>query len=128
MVRQAHHEKARLYNCRTQMKNQNSLKLIFVLLFLSIPLTANQFPYTAICIAPVADVISEPIENFELSTNALDAYACMPASWEPCEKNRRLCPRVHQLLFHETVKELSERDQEVCIQVPHCSYRHEQIP
>lgn len=64
--------------------------------------------YQAFCAIPVADIVGTPLDN-------VDVYNQLPWDYVGSTEN---CPRVDQLLLHEQVVVLNERDGQACIELP----------
>lgn len=64
--------------------------------------------YQAFCTIPVADVVGTPLDT-------IDMYHQLPWDYIGSTEN---CPRLDQLLLHEQVTVLNERDGQACIELP----------
>ncbi|HEV2601841.1 MAG TPA: hypothetical protein VGT41_06145 [Candidatus Babeliales bacterium] len=79
-----------------------------MLIFFNTITTAQQ----AIVIVPVTDLAGSPIEKSQLYT-----YENLPL-----DALDRRCPRIHQLLFNETVEVLEHKDDQARISIPNLYY------
>lgn len=75
--------------------------------------------YNGFCSVPIADVIGAPIASFFKTKNTKEAYAQMPYG---DKRGDFSCPRIAQLLLHESVIILERRGSEVKISVPSLQY------
>lgn len=95
------------------------LNFLFSFAFFSI--TADLLPRKAMCMAPVIDMLEYPLGTSDSSSEQVkQAYATIPLSWGPAENDRAICPRIHQLLLHDTVTILDETPFEAYIQIDSC--------
>lgn len=81
----------------------------------------TMYAQKALVIVPVADLIGSSIQHFYPHVSIEDGYKMLPL----CGGNTNTydsCPRVHQLLFNETVTILETRGQEVRVEIPHFFY------
>ena len=86
-------------------------------IFFSCILLNSQFSAKkALVMVPVADVIGNPIATFNLAPTATQAYNTFSISGGPGNSSLE-CPRIHQLLFNETVDIMSEQGDEVAIHI-----------
>ena len=78
--------------------------------------TCVQVPYQAVVISPVADLIGSPIKNFVPNKPIEQAYqelSLCGGFTNPYVS----CPRMHQLLAHEIVKVVEEKNKEVRVHI-----------
>ncbi len=76
----------------------------------------------ALVIVPVADLIGEPIEAFELEIDTSRSYETLPLSWGSSTIDRIVCPRIHQALFGEVVEIIDEQGDEVLVEISNAYY------
>jgi cell wall-associated NlpC family hydrolase len=91
---------------------QLKTSILFGLMLINIQLSAKK----ALVMVPVADIIGNPIATFNLAPTAAQAYECFSISGGPGNSSLE-CPRIHQLLFNETVDIVSEQEDEVAIHI-----------
>lgn len=100
------------------MKKQN----FFLCMLISYGIvTTPCFAKKAVVIKPVIDLIGSPIAEFFPGIETQKAYEQIPL----CGANKNAwnnCPRLHQLLFNETVEVLEENSHEVKIKSPDIFY------
>lgn len=70
----------------------------------------------ALVMVPVADIIGNPIATFNHAPTAQQSYDNFSMSGGPGNSSLE-CPRIHQLLFNETVDIVSEQGDEVSIRI-----------
>lgn len=92
--------------------------LLITLLFF--PLLGTQ---KGIVIVPVAELVGQPMKTFYPCSDPATRYANIPF----CGANNNAaigvtCPRLHQLLLHEEVEILQEKDDELYIKIPNAFY------
>lgn len=86
---------------------------MFFLLFFSVaPILSAplSMPYNAVTIRSVADLFGHPLRD-------RSRYDRMPVAG-----SQNLCPRMHQLVFNETVQVIKETHEECCVRIPHLFY------
>jgi len=87
---------------------KSSIILLFLIFSLSI------YAQNGLVIAPVADLVGQPL-------GSLQAYQSLP--WAMRGSDYAACPRVHQLLFHETVEILEKNGDEMKVRIPNLFYQ-----
>ena len=92
-------------------------------LFFLCSLLINVFIYTekGIVIVPVSDLVGQPIQTFFPFQSVEESYSRMP--WGYHKKDYRICPRIHQLIFHEIVDIIDEKKDEVAVRIPQLFYQ-----
>jgi len=76
-------------------------------------------PYKALVTVPIAEITGQPVKVYDKETPAIQVYNSLPI----CGKTGEYaCPRIHQLVYNETVTVLEERNDEILIQIPHVFY------
>ncbi len=93
---------------------------IVLLITLFFPIMSTQ---KGIVIVPVAELVGQPMKTFYPCSDPATRYATIPF----CGANNNAatgitCPRIHQLLFHEQVEILQEKDGELYIRIPNAFY------
>ncbi len=73
-----------------------------------------------VVIVPVADLVGQPLATFYPSQTAEISYKTLP--WSCYRAHYEANARLHQLLFHEQVKIIERRGNEICVEVPHVYY------
>ncbi len=73
-----------------------------------------------VVIVSVADLVGQPLATFYPSQIAEISYKTLP--WSCYRSHYEANARLHQLLFHEQVKIIERRGNEVCVEVPHVYY------
>ena len=73
-----------------------------------------------VVIVPVADLVGQPLATFYPSQIAKISYKTLP--WSCYRSHYEANARLHQLLFHEQVKIIERRGNELCVEVPHVYY------
>ncbi len=73
-----------------------------------------------VVVVPVADLVGQPLATFYPSQTAKISYKTLP--WSCYRSHYEANARLHQLLFHEQVKIIERRGNEVCVEVPHVYY------
>lgn len=82
---------------------------------------ADQYPYKALVVVPVADLVGQPMRIAYPSYSAEYAYKNIPLCGG--NQNRWLaCPRIEQLLFNEIVEVLERIDKEIKVRVSHAYF------
>lgn len=76
------------------------------------PMTQATLP-KAVVVVPIADLVGQPFRDH--ATSAYTRLPLCPGNTNPAES----CPRIHQLLFNEVVEIIEERNEQVCIKIPH---------
>lgn len=76
-----------------------------------------------IVIVPIAELVGQPMKTFYPCSDPATRYANIPF----CGANNNAtigvtCPRLHQLLLHEQVEILQEKDSELYIRIPDAFY------
>lgn len=91
--------------------------LLTILVFCS---TATASRQKGIVIVPIAECVGQPMRTFYPNSNPETRYTEIPF----CGANTTsvTCPRMHQLLLHEQVDILQEKDNELYIRIPHAFY------
>jgi len=92
--------------------------LLYVALWTGTFLHAYQ-SVPAVCIVPVADLLTAPMATYRLNSDTKQAYKEIPLSWV---ETKRVCPRDHQLLFNEIVNIIDENEDEYCLEIPQSFY------
>ena len=94
------------------MKKSNKI------LYISLLIITSQFTFCAkkgFVIAPVADLVGQPLGGSH------PPYQQLP--WAARGSDYAACPRVHQLLFNETLEIIEKRGDEIKIRVPNLFYQ-----
>lgn len=99
------------------LSKKGTLGMKILLLLLPMQLIA----YRAMVVKPVIDVLGEPTREQCLSISLYNTMAYAPESGN-------CCPRIYQLLLHEMVEVLEEKDNEVKITVPNIFYGKKDNP
>lgn len=86
-----------------------------------IALYHSMYAQKALVIVPVADLIGSPIQHFYPHVSIEKGYATIPLCGGDTNPFNS-CPRMHQLLFNETVTILETRGPEVRVEIPHFFY------
>ncbi len=73
-----------------------------------------------VVIVPVADLVGQPLTTFYPSQAVKISYKALP--WSCYRAHYEANARLHQLLFHEQVKIIERRGNEICVEVPHVYY------
>ncbi len=87
-------------------------------IYISLLIIISQFTFCAkngLVIAPVADLAGQPLGCSDQS------YHHLP--WAARGSDYAACPRVHQLLFNETIEILEKRGDEIKVRVPNLFYQ-----
>jgi cell wall-associated NlpC family hydrolase len=93
------------------------MKKILFLLYCHASLIAHK----GLVVVPVADLVGSPIQAFNLAHSAHASYQKLPLCGS-IKSSSSGCPRLHQLLFNETVEIIDKHDNEYCIAIPHLFY------
>lgn len=98
------------------------LPLFFLLIF---AYHAHQkFPYTAITIVPVADLVETSTSSIFPDHSPESIYNFLPLSGGYKPSPSFACPRIHQLLFNEHVQVIKEAGDEIMVSVPNAFHIH----
>lgn len=79
-------------------------------------IATHLYPKKALVMVPVADIIGNPVSTFNLAPTTQESYEKFSISGGPGNSSLQ-CPRIHQLLFNETVDIVSEQGDEVAIHI-----------
>jgi len=88
------------------------------ILYINLLILITQFTFCAkngLVIAPVADLVGQPLGCSDQS------YQQLP--WAARGSDYAACPRVHQLLFNETLEIIEKRGDEIKVRVPNLFYQ-----
>lgn len=100
--------------------------LWFIICSTSLHCATERYPYKALVIVPVADLIGQPMHSLYAS-DIEDAYNHIPLCGG--NKNRwHSCARTEQLLFNEIVDVIEKHGPEVKVNVSHAYYVTEKTP
>lgn len=102
------------------------MRNILLLIYLITQCYTNNYAYKALVIVPVADLLGTPLSGTK--ETILHTYHNLPLT-----NINNDCPRLHQLLFNETVEVIGQKNHQVCITIPnvfidngtkqpHCTY------
>ncbi len=74
-----------------------------------------------IVIVPVADLVGQPMKSFYKNQPAQVSYRKLP--WAAFSTHFEACPRIHQLIYHEIVDIIDQKNDELQIAIPQTFYQ-----
>lgn len=80
----------------------------------------------AVCVVPVADLVGDPFMQAPAAgtRSVEEKYLALPAAFNAdSPQSYQCCPRVHQLLFNETVEVIETKGEEVLVRLPNIFYQ-----
>lgn len=103
------------------LKKQLRINVLLALFMISISdAQTPSTPYAAFVTVPIAELVGDPLQKLKPGISASQSYQEIPLDLPFGEKKPNpfpLCPRVHQLLFNETVMVLDERGEEARVTI-----------
>lgn len=68
---------------------------------------------------PVINLVGESVAHLFNNNQQIESfYQNIPTSWGPNNADKKICPRIHQLLFNEAVLILQENTYEALVEIP----------
>jgi len=92
------------------LRPKKSFFVVVFILFCSVNIQCQK----AICIVPIADLVTDSFELSNPNCDIVEEYKNLPFTGEKGHPN---CERVHQLLFNETVEILEELKYEIKVKI-----------
>lgn len=97
-------------------------KKVTIILSIALCFSGNKLmARKGIVIVPIADLAGQPIHTYYAHEPLITAYHKLP--WAHYRNDYEACPRVHQLLYHEIVDIIGQRNNELLIKIPNIFYQ-----